>query len=58
MKTTNIYNPNEKTFWHIQVTKRLNNELLKAIQENGFSSKSDFVRDAVRRRLDMLAEKA
>jgi Arc/MetJ-type ribon-helix-helix transcriptional regulator len=39
-------------FWNIPVTAQLNECVKKAVQINAYVSKSDFVRDAVRRRLE------
>ena len=41
-----------KIKWSIPVTKNLDDALEKAVQCDSHSSKSEFVRDAVRRRLD------
>jgi Arc/MetJ-type ribon-helix-helix transcriptional regulator len=40
--------------WNIPVPKKLDDELETAVREETYSSKSDFVRDAVRRRLEEL----
>ena len=40
--------------WHIQVSGRLNKALESALVREGYRTKSAFVRDAVRRRLDEL----
>jgi len=42
----------EKTNWNIPVKKTLDDALEKAVNFDSHSSKSEFVRDAVRRRLE------
>jgi Arc/MetJ-type ribon-helix-helix transcriptional regulator len=42
----------DKTKWCIPVTKTLDDALEKAVTVDSHSSKSEFVRDAVRRRLE------
>ena len=43
-----------KTTWCIPVSKTLDDALEKAVSEDSHSSKSEFVRDAVRRRLEAM----
>lgn len=38
--------------WGIQVPKKLDEILVKAVNNSTFANKSDFIRDAVRRRLE------
>ncbi len=40
------------TVWGIQVPKKLDKVLVDALPETTFANKSDFIRDAVRRRLE------
>jgi Arc/MetJ-type ribon-helix-helix transcriptional regulator len=47
----------EKTKWNIPVTKTLDEALEKAVTCDSHSSKSEFVRDAVRRRLEEMGFK-
>jgi Arc/MetJ-type ribon-helix-helix transcriptional regulator len=42
----------EKTNWNIPVSKTLDDALEQAVNLDSHSSKSEFVRDAVRRRLE------
>ncbi len=42
----------EKTKWSIPVTRTLDDAVEKAVTRDSHSSKSEFVRDAVRRRLE------
>ena len=42
----------QKTNWNIPVPKTLDDALEKAVSEDSHNSKSEFVRDAVRRRLE------
>ena len=44
----------EKTKWCIPVTKTLDDALEQAVTHDSHSSKSEFVRDAVRRRLETM----
>lgn len=44
----------EKASWNIPVSKTLDAALEKAVAEDSHSSKSEFVRDAVRRRLEAM----
>ncbi|MBT0160006.1 hypothetical protein G4O51_08475 [Candidatus Bathyarchaeota archaeon A05DMB-2] len=46
-----------KTKWCIPVTKTLDDALEQAVTLNSHSSKSEFVRDAVRRRLEEMGFK-
>ena len=46
-----------KTKWNIPVTKTLDDALEKAVELDSHSSKSEFVRDAVRRRLEEMGFK-
>jgi Arc/MetJ-type ribon-helix-helix transcriptional regulator len=43
-----------KTHWNIPVSKTLNDALEEAVQCDTHATKSDFVRDAVRRRLEQM----
>jgi Arc/MetJ-type ribon-helix-helix transcriptional regulator len=45
-------NKQEKTNWNIPVSKTLDSALEQAVNLDSHSSKSEFVRDAVRRRLE------
>lgn len=47
-----------KTNWNIPVSKVLDDALEKALNFDSHSSKSEFVRDAVRRRLEEMGFKA
>jgi Arc/MetJ-type ribon-helix-helix transcriptional regulator len=38
--------------WGVQVPKKLDDILVKAVKNSTFANKSDFIRDAVRRRLE------
>ena len=38
--------------WGVQVPKKLDDTLVTAIKNSTFANKSDFIRDAVRRRLE------
>ena len=42
----------QTAIWGIQVPKRLDDLLIEALKDSIFSNKSDFIRDAVRRRLE------
>ena len=42
----------QMTVWGIQVPKKLDDLLMYAIKTSTFANKSDFIRDAVRRRLE------
>jgi Arc/MetJ-type ribon-helix-helix transcriptional regulator len=44
----------EKRNWNIPVSKTLDDALEKAVDQDSHSSKSEFVRDAVRRRLETM----
>jgi Arc/MetJ-type ribon-helix-helix transcriptional regulator len=44
----------EKTNWNIPVSKTLDEALEQAVNRDSHSSKSEFVRDAVRRKLEEL----
>lgn len=47
----------EKTNWNIPVSKVLDGALEEALKSDSHSSKSEFVRDAVRRRLEEMGFK-
>ena len=47
-------NKQEKRSWNIPVSKTLDDALEKAVNLDSHSSKSEFVRDAVRRRLEAM----
>ncbi len=47
----------EKTNWNIPVSKTLDDALEHAVTADSHSSKSEFVRDAVRRRLEEMGFK-
>jgi len=43
---------NGVSVWGVQVPKKLDRLLVKAVKTSTFANKSDFIRDAVRRRLE------
>ena len=44
------------TKWSIPVTRRLDEAVEEAVKKGNYAGKSDFVRDAVRRRLEEIGE--
>lgn len=42
------------TYWNIPVSKSLDDGLEEAVKKGGYASKSEFVRDAVRRMLEKM----
>lgn len=48
---------NDLTYWNVPVNRMLNKALEEAIEKAGYRTKTEFIRDAVRRRLEELGFK-
>jgi metal-responsive CopG/Arc/MetJ family transcriptional regulator len=48
---------NDLTYWNVPVNRMLNKALEEAIKLAGYRTKTEFIRDAVRRRLEELGIK-
>jgi len=48
---------NDHTYWNVPVNRPLNDALEEAIEKAGYRTKTEFIRDAVRRRLEELGVK-